>query len=203
MSRALSAARPHVPAQRRPPASLAWPAPAQLAGLGTVLCLYHADGSELAGWQQAASAHACHGVDSEGIHESVCFCDARGRCVWRLYLLPDSDFLAWDRLVAQLPQQPALEAGGNVGERLWRRLAGHLGGQRWRLCALRLHAVEQGSGLAASLVRLSAPGTTTARRIARLEGAEGEHALDACGCAGTTAAPLAGERGTPARWARP
>lgn len=195
MSRALSAARQHVPTLGRLPASMAWPAPAQLAGLGTVLCLYHADGSELAGWQQAVSAHACHGVDSEGIYESVCFCDARGRCVWRLYLLPDTDFLAWDRLVARLPQQPAREAGGNVGERLWRRLAGHLGGQRWRVCALRLHAVEQGSGLAASLVRLSTPGTATARRIARLEGAEGDPGLDACCCASASHAP--------ARWARP
>jgi len=151
--------------------------------LGTVLCLYRADSSELGGWRQAVSAHACQGVDSEGLRESVCFTDARGRCCWRLYLLPDSDFLAWDRLAAQLPARPAGGEDGSVGERLWRRLAGHLGGQRWRMCALRLHVVDGGDGLAASLAPLSSLGAATARRIARLEGAEGELSIDDCCCA--------------------
>lgn len=162
---------------------MAWPAPSQLAALGTVLCLYRADGSELAGWQQAVAAHACQGVDSEGVRESVCFTDARGRCCWRLYLLPDSDFLAWDRLAARLPARAQGDDDGSVGERLWRRLAGHLGGQRWRMCALRLHAVEGGQALAASLAPLSALGEATARRIARLEGAEGSLPVDDCCCA--------------------
>ena len=100
MSRALSARRNDSIAA---PHSAAWPTPAQLATLGTVLCLYRADGNELGGWRQAVRVHACQGVDSEGLRESLCFLDARGRCVWRLYLLPDSDFLAWDRLVAALP----------------------------------------------------------------------------------------------------
>lgn len=176
---------------------MAWPTPAQLAGLGTVLCLYRGDGSELSGWQQAVSVHACHGVDSEGVHESLCFMDERGRCVWRLYLLPDSDFLAWDRLLAQLPQRPAVSEQGNVGERLWRRLAGHLGGHRWRVCALQLHAVEQGSGLAASLATLSTLGSATARRIARLEGADGDPALDACCCAGSARSGAPVDRNAP------
>lgn len=93
MSRALSARRNDSIAA---PNSAAWPTPAQLATLGTVLCLYHADGNELGGWRQAVRVHACQGVDSEGLRESLCFLDGRGRCVWRLYLLPDSDFLAWD-----------------------------------------------------------------------------------------------------------
>ncbi|KAF1013947.1 MAG: hypothetical protein GAK31_02970 [Stenotrophomonas maltophilia] len=134
MSRALSARR-NESTTAHPRA--VWPTPAQLASLGTVLCLYRADGSELAGWRQAVSVHACQGVDSEGVRESLCFVDARGRCVWRLYLLPDSDFLAWDRVVATLPPGPEHAADGSIGERLWRRLVGHLGGQRWRLCALR------------------------------------------------------------------
>ena len=172
MSRALSAARfsPHTFAPLAAPT--AWPAPARLAALGTVLCLYHADGSELAGWHQAVAAHACQGVDSEGLRESLCFTDARGRCCWRLYLLPDSDFLAWDRLVCELPGQAPGDAEGTVGERLWRRLAGHLRGQRWRARALRLHSPVGAHGLAATLAPLSTLGAAVARRIARIEGAD-------------------------------
>ncbi|MDR2958567.1 MAG: Hemin transport protein [Stenotrophomonas sp.] len=187
MSRALSARRLSSALPR--PSQQGWPTPAQLAALGTVLCLYHADGSELGGWHQAVRVHACQGVDSEGLRESLCFLDGRGRCVWRLYLLPDSDFLAWDRLVASLPPGPEHDSDGSVGERLWRRLAGHLGGQRWRLCALRLHAADEGRTLAASLSTLSSLGAATARRIARMEGAEGELAIDDCCCADAARRP--------------
>ncbi|WP_369039728.1 Hemin transport protein [Stenotrophomonas maltophilia] len=180
MSRALSARRNDATPV---PHSGAWPTPMHLAALGTVLCLYPAEGSELAGWRQAVSVHACQAVDSEGVHESLCFLDARGRCVWRLYLLPDSDFLAWDRLVAALPSAPPRDAEGSVGERLWRRLAGHLRGQRWRLCSVRLHAADDGRILAASLSTLSSLGAATARRIARMEGADGELSIDDCCCA--------------------
>lgn len=151
----------------------AWPTPRRLAALGTVLCLYRAEGNELSGWHQAVDVHACQGLDSEGVRESLCFTDARGRCCWRLYLLPDSDFLAWDQLVSQLPVRPQHEDTGSVGDRLWRRLAGHLGGQRWRVGALRLHAVEEGRALAASIAPLSALGLAAARRIGHHEGAEG------------------------------
>ena len=153
--------------------SVSRPAARQLAALGTVLCLYRADSNELAGWQDAVAAHACQGLDSEGVRESLCFTDARGRCCWRLYLLPDSDFLAWDRLVSAFPARPEPVNDAGVAERLWRRLAGSLGGQRWRMCAVQLHAVDQGSGLAVSLAPLSSLGCATARRIARLESAEG------------------------------
>ncbi|MDV3469572.1 Hemin transport protein [Stenotrophomonas sp. C3(2023)] len=178
MSRALSALRPPVSAALPLPKAAGWPASAQLAQLGSVLCLFRAEGGELSGWQQAVAVHACHRVDSEGVYESLCFADARGRCVWRLYLLPDSDFLAWDRLVAGLPVQAPASGDASVGERLWRRLAGSLGGQRWRVRALRLHAVEQGHGLGASATRLSPLGAATAQRIARLEGAEAAMSLD-------------------------
>lgn len=173
MSRALSAVRASLPRTMPLQACMNRPSAAQLASLGTVLCLYRAGSNELAGWQDAVAVHACQGVDSEGVRESLCFVDARGRCCWRLYLLPDSDFLAWDRLVGGLAVRAAGGDDASVGERLWRRLAGNLGGQRWRICAMQLHAVEQGSGLAASLAPLSSLGHATAQRIARLEGAEG------------------------------
>mgnify|MGYP003740844079 CR=1 FL=1 len=178
MSRAFSALRPRFPATPPLPEAVGWPAPAQLAQLGSVMCLFRAEGGELVGWHQAVAVHACHRVDSEGVHESLCFTDARGRCVWRLYLLPDTDFLAWDRLVAGLPVQAPVGGDASVGERLWRRLASSLGGQRWRIRALRFHAVEQGHGLGASAARLSPLGAATAQRIARLEGAETTTARD-------------------------
>lgn len=177
MSRALSVPRPSVPPILHPRLRHALPTPAQLASLGTVLCLYRADSSELGGWQEAVAAHACQGLDSDGVRESVCFIDRRGRCCWRLYLLPDSDFLAWDRLAARLPAQPPASDEASVGERLWRRLALSLGGQRWRMCALQLHVVEGGDGLAASLASLSSLGAAMARRVARRDGVEGEMAM--------------------------
>lgn len=173
MSRALSAVRAGLLRGLPARSPAAPPTAGQLAALGTVLCLYRADQNELAGWQDAVAVHACQGLDSDGVHESLCFTDAHGDCCWRLYLLPESDFLAWDRLVAGLSTRTASSDDANVGERLWRRLAGSLGGRRWRMCAARLHAIGQGRSLAASLAPLSSLGAATARRIARLEGVDG------------------------------
>ncbi|MCS4236375.1 Hemin transport protein [Stenotrophomonas sp. BIGb0135] len=197
MSRALSALRSTDPAVF--PGRL--PTARQLASLGTVLCLYRPDSSELGGWKHAVSAHACQGMDSEGIRESLCFADARGRCCWRLYLLPDSDFLAWDRLVSAFPARPEPVNDGGVAERLWRRLATRLGAEPWRMCALRLHAGD-GQGLSASLAALSSLGASAARRIAHVEGADGELWIDDCCCA--SAARLAPLRRDPteAPWVR-
>ncbi len=167
------------------------PQPRQLADLGTVLCLYRPqDGGELGGWLQAVRAEASTGVDSDGLHESLSFFDAQGRCCWRLYLLPDSDFLAWDTLAAQLPSRHDAASNG-IAERLWRRLAGRLGGGQWRICALRLHALPataSGRALASSLAQVSALGIGAARRIARAEGADGEVRADDCCCARAAAA---------------
>ncbi len=61
----------------------AFPAAAQLAALGPVLCLYRTQhGSELAGWQQAVRVEAHTGVDSDGLDERLLFYDAQGRCCW-------------------------------------------------------------------------------------------------------------------------
>lgn len=179
MSRALSASR----SMFSDVVSARLPLPGQLAGLGTVLCLYRSGSSELGGWRHAVSVAACQGVDSDGIRESLCFHDAGQRCCWRLYLLPDSDFLAWDRLVTGLPiQTEAAPTESTITERLWRRMAGGLGGDGWRMCALRLHATDGGRALAASTASLSSLGAAVARRIARLEGAQGEVWVDDCCC---------------------
>ena len=148
----------------------------QLAALGTVLCLYHPRrGSELSGWTQAVRAESRAGMDSDGLRESVAFFDSESRCCWRLYLLPDSDFLAWDRLFESLPGNDDIGTARRLDERLWRRLAVRLRGGQCHSCILRLHALPSpmmAPVLAASLAIPSPFGIATARRIAQAEGAE-------------------------------
>ncbi|MEL4891440.1 Hemin transport protein [Xanthomonas protegens] len=157
------------------------PRPAQLAALGTVLCLYRArTGAELIGWRHACSVAAHLDVDSDGVLESVRFYDRQQQCCWRLYLLPDSDFVAWDMLLSALPAAQDAADGG-VAERLWRRVAGRLRGDGWHARALRLHAAD--GVLAASVAGVSPLGASIARRIARLEAAEGDVLVDDCCCA--------------------
>ena len=165
------------------------PDPRRLAALGTVLCLYRVQsGSELAGWSQAARA-VCHSwVDSDGLSESVLFYDHDGACCWRLCLLPDTDFLAWEQLVADLPRSGKPEPGSELAERLWRQVARRLRGPAWRANVVRLHALTAGPGftghslLAASLPRLSACGAEVARRVVRDEGIECDALIDECCC---------------------
>jgi hypothetical protein len=159
----------------------------QLAALGTVLCLYRPQhGGELSGWAQASHAESRAGVDSDGLRESLAFFDQDGRCCWRLFLLPDSDFLAWDRLLVCLPVREEVEPAAGVGERLWRKLAGRLRGEQWQACVLKLHALPSATRqpvLAASLETLSSLGASTARRIVEAEGAEENAVFDDCCCA--------------------
>ncbi|PPU77534.1 MULTISPECIES: Hemin transport protein [Xanthomonas] len=161
------------------------PRPAQLAALGTVLCLYRpALGNELDGWQHAIEAATCRQLDSDGVREGICFFDADGQCCWRLYLLPDSDFLNWDRLVSRLPALSIEPQGLGVGERLWRRLAGRMRGESWRLSALRLRAAsDRTPSLAASLATVSALGADVAARLAHAEGIDARVVVDDCCCA--------------------
>ncbi|KUF20690.1 hypothetical protein [Xanthomonas phaseoli] len=163
----------------------ALPRPQQLAALGTVLCLYRpALGNELDGWQHAVAAAASRRVDSDGVHESIWFFDAAGHCCWRLCLLPDSDFLGWDRLVSRLPPLPMDTQALGVGERLWRRLAGRMRGDAWRVSALRLQpAASRDHPITASLVTVSALGAEVAARLAREEGIDGRVLVDDCCCA--------------------
>lgn len=159
----------------------------QLAALGTVLCLYRPQhGSELSGWSHAVRVESRADVDSDGLRESLLFFDGEGRCCWRLYLLPDSDFLAWDRLLASLPSRDEAETATGVAERLWRRLAGRLLGGQWQACIVQLHAVPAAVAqpvLAASLAAVSPLGAATAQRIAQADGAEGNIRADDCCCA--------------------
>ncbi|HSD15912.1 MAG TPA: Hemin transport protein [Thermomonas sp.] len=168
--------------------AMSLPHPHELAALGAVLCLYriHA-GSELAGWSRAVRVSSDSALDSDGLCESLQFFDRDGLCCWRLYLLPDTDFLAWERLLAGMPAQPRQpDHGPGLRERLWRRVARHLGGPAWRANVLRFHAPPAGPGfagqslLAASLPPLSACGAEVGRRIVRREGIEDAGLVDDC-----------------------
>ncbi len=185
------------------------PSAAGLASLGTVLCVYRSRyGGELGGWAQAVSVESWCGIDSDGWHECLQFRDRNGHCCWRLYLLPDSDFFAWEQLAAQLPRGEAQPSPGDgIATRLWRRVASRVGGERWLASVLRLHtlpAAQQATAsvpvLAASLAPVSPFGADVVRRIARIEGIDSEGPLDDCCCrqfaviappqaARTTAAP--------------
>lgn len=163
------------------------PHPQQLAAVGAVLCLYRAQaGGELDGWAQAARVRCESVLDSDGLCESMQFFDREGRCCWRLYLLPDTDSLAWERLTAELPECLASEPEPGICERLWRRLARRLNGPSWRASVLRFHALPGASSsagmslLAASLPRLSACGADVARGIIRREDIDCDVMSDAC-----------------------
>jgi hypothetical protein len=192
----MAAALPDAPSGSQA-ATAGLPRAQQLAALGKVLCLYRSQqGGELSGWAHAVRVESRTGVDSDGLRESLAFFDTEGRCCWRLYLLPDSDFLAWDRLLASLPSCDEAEATMGVGERLWRRLAGRLRGEQWQACILKLHAVPAATAqpvLAASLALISPLGAATAQRIAQAEGADGNLGVDDCCCARSAMlAPQAG-----------
>lgn len=156
------------------------PEPRHLAALGAVLCLSRArSGHPLAGWASAMRAEVACRCDSDGLRESLSFLDRNGACVGRLYLLPDSDFLAWEELSARLPARTG-DAHAGIAERLLSRLANRLNGGHWHASALRLHALHcgaDGMALAASLAPLSPLGLAVAKRIARDEGVLDE-ALD-------------------------
>ena len=163
---------------------MALPRPSELSALGAVLCLYRVQqGGELAGWSQAVQACVCSGRDSDGLREQLLFFDHEGRCCWRICLLPDSDFLAWDELAAKLSAVTRTHRSGGIGERLWRGLAGCLQGERWQGSILRLHALAdtvadphggEGAALAMSQATLSPLGAATARHVAREEGVDAD-----------------------------
>lgn len=169
----------------------ALPSAAELASLGTVLCVYRSRyGGELGGWAQAVCAESWGGIDSDGWHECLQFRDRNDHCCWRLYLLPDSDFFAWEQLTARLPRAEAMPSPGDgIATRLWRRVASRVGGERWLASVLRLHTlppVQQAPTskpvLAASLAPVSMFGADVVRRIAMIEGIDSEVPLDDCCC---------------------
>lgn len=151
------------------------PVPAQLAALGCVLCLYpRTAGGPLQGWQQACQVRQHCALDSDGLDEALLFFDAHDHCCWRLQLLPDADFVAWDRLCSGLAACPQRDALPGACERWRRRMCARLLGQRWMGNLLRFHAIaDADSGrpaLAASLGSASPLGMQLATRVMRAHG---------------------------------
>jgi hypothetical protein len=150
------------------------PAPAELAALGAVLCV-HPGELPIAPQARAAIVRAelQASVDMTGVREAIAFLDADGQCRGRLYLLPDTDFLAWEALAARLPQR-ALERPAPDATALCLRLRARLSCPRRQAVALRLRAIAHGGGwtVQAAATPLSALGLDLAHAIARAEDAE-------------------------------
>jgi hypothetical protein len=149
------------------------PAPAELAALGSVLFL-HPETAPCApqAWATAVRAELHASVDAAGTREWIAWMDAGGACLGRLYLLPDTDFLAWESLVQRLPQC-AVERRTST-ESLCRRLRARLSAGRWRAVALRLRAIARGAHwmLQAAPTPLSSIGLEVAHAITRVEDAQ-------------------------------
>jgi putative heme degradation protein len=145
-----------------------------LARLGPLLCLYpDCQTHVLAGWAGAVAVQPAVRIDSDGPQESLVFLDATSRPCWQLYLLPDSDYLAWDAVVAQLHAVRSLPNSNAPASRAEPCIRRGIGNPVWRACALRLHAMAENSApdnLAAANAALSEAGRRAAERIARGSG---------------------------------
>jgi hypothetical protein len=167
-------------------ARAALPAPERLAAVATVLCVHpRRQRDVLAGWLAAREARRL----GDGASEALSFRDAAGRECWRLYLLADSDFLAWDDAGAALAAAPARSGAWAAASRWLRRLRGG-----WRAQALRLSVLRDEAGhcvLLAEAAALSPLGRSQARRIAAAAGARLDERAHACCCLASAAAAAA------------
>ncbi|QWP76632.1 Hemin transport protein [Lysobacter sp. K5869] len=155
----------------------ALPAPERLAAVATVLCLRpRRQRDALEGWRAAREARRL----GDGADEALSFRDAAGRECWRLYLLADSDFLAWDDAAASLACVPSRASAWAAAARWWRRLRGGSRAQALRLSVLRDEAGH--CVLLAEAAALSSLGRAQARRIADAAGVRLDEDADACCC---------------------
>lgn len=161
-----------------------------LADLGVVLYVYaqresrtwlapHAPWParrELVGLVAAERVVASVAVDSDGPHECLRFLDEAGDTLASLWLLPDSDFLAWETLLAALPGEAI------VRERTRRDAPRRTSQARvLRLQRARVGGVDLLD--AQTPTRLSVLGLGSARRLALAEHATLEPLPHDCCCA--------------------
>lgn len=149
--------------------------PELLAALGPLLCLYRADDPHaLCGWSGAKSVQACIKINSDGPRETLAFFDEARRACWQLYLLPDSDYLSWDQVLA------CVDCRLDTTQSSWLKkidampVSRVVGNPIWRACALRFYAVPDTNNdccLALAEVSLSSAGRKAAEAIAKSEGA--------------------------------
>jgi hypothetical protein len=138
-----------------------------------VLLLDHPALHALAG---CASASAHTQVTSHGPREWLAFRDVNGEATAKMFLLPDTDYLAWDEMTASMRLAPCVEqpVRWHAHTAFLRSVCAQLGG-RWRARLLAfeqrrlpwLHTLD-----ARPPLRLSLLGIELARAIAQGEGAE-------------------------------
>ncbi|TCO43368.1 hypothetical protein [Dokdonella fugitiva] len=155
--------------ERRPPAAA--PAPGLLPR-GVVLL----DHPALAVLARCSDVSACEAVTPNGPREWLAFASADGEPRAKLFLLPDSDYLAWDEMTAQCrsvgSRDPASRWSAHAAF-LRNALARIAGGWRARLLAFEQRRLPWLRTLdARPPLRISLLGLDLARAIARDEGAE-------------------------------
>lgn len=128
--------------------------------------------AELIGLVCAAGVRACVVLDSDGPRESLHFFDADGTLLAGIWLLPDSDFLAWERLMSALPSAATQEPPARSR---WQRHA-FRGVARVR-CLERVRMRDGELLDARTPPRLSAIGQGRARHIAAAVGARLDEAV--------------------------
>ncbi len=122
----------------------------------------------------AVSAHSA--VTSHGPREWLCLRDEAGDTQAKMFLLPDTDYLAWDEMTATnaLAAPPLPEQGWHAHTAFLRSaLARFAGGWHARLLVFHLNRLPWLRTLGARPpLRISLFGLELARSIARAEGAE-------------------------------
>lgn len=143
---------------------------ASLAALGPLLCLYRAiETHVLTGLSHAAAIVPSVRIDSDGPSEALLFLEANGRPCWQLYVLPDSDYFAWDMLLARLSKPRPSTVPSPIEPFTPACIHRGVGNPIWRASALRLHTLPSCNapgGVAASVAPLSLPGQRAAERLA-------------------------------------
>ena len=149
--------------------------PESLAMLGPLLCLYRSvETHVLSGLDWAVDVSPSIRIDADGPCEALTFFDAAHRPCWQLDLLPDSDYLAWDKVLSTLEDPAPSVPAPKLEQQGWAAIHLAIGNPIWRACALRLHAVPERNApcrLAAAQAVLSDAGLRAAERIARSTGA--------------------------------
>ena len=171
------------------PCRWSWLADA-LADLGVVLYVYTRHDSrtwlaphapwparrELVGLVSAERVVASVAVDSDGPHECLRFLDDTGHALASLWLLPDSDFLAWETLLAALPRDAIARDRPHAGEMPARSSQARV----IRLQSSRVGGVDLLD--AHTPKRLSVLGLAQARRLALAEHAQLDPLPHDCCC---------------------
>jgi hypothetical protein len=131
--------------------------------LGPVLWLWRARSGHAADLSTVAGWNCVHRIEPDGICEALRFYRDDGRELARLYLLPDSDYLAWEQLLQCVPcSTPEPQRG--LHQRL-REAAFSRAGHAWQGAVVRFcHATDTSRPWL--LAEAAASVSTTGRRRA-------------------------------------